>query len=69
MPIRNTIQPKPQPVRHTIRYTEEELIALMMKEHPEAQGHDAFVWGLERQYPDDRALTFGRDEREQDHDD
>jgi hypothetical protein len=59
--------PPPIKTRHTVRYTYAELVELLKREHPEAQGHKACVCGLEQssyQGGDARCVTLAWDVEE-----
>lgn len=51
--------------RHTVRYTYAELVELLKREHPEARGREAWVWGLEQssyyKSGDERGVTLAWD--------
>ena len=68
MPTIETRPAAPRRRRHTVRYTYTELVELLKREHPEAQGHDTWLLGLEHpiglKHGEDRGVTMGWDVQE-----
>lgn len=54
MPVRNVIQPKPEPIKHILEFSRDEIIALLRLAYPEIP-EDCIVRG----YDEERYHRYG----------